>query len=178
VKKLNTTEGISNAFLGADGTSIFFDYSDGYMGIVDTFDPEENPLPAAGYLPGNRSSNQHALTATKLSYNSHGIHNVIPVADNRFTGSSNSFWPVDLLPSQNTTTLSPTSKKVLILQPICPGEKAYTSAASELPALFKANKWTDNDLNLKMNTGEIDEKTSPITYEGDTGRPALEGTIY
>jgi len=170
VAKLNTEEGVASAFLGTDGTSIFFTYDDGFLGIVDTFDPSETPQKTTSYLPGDDPpvTFDVNLTESNDSSNEAGlITNVVYLENNRSVAYQTPISLANAPVTQNTSTMTPASKKVLILQPICPGEKAYTPVASELPAYFTANGWNDDDINLKMNTEEIDESSSPITYKSD-----------
>jgi hypothetical protein len=158
VKKLNTENGVANAYLGADGTSIFFNYDDGFLGIVDTFDPNENTKPTTSSLPNDGPTGILDVNATKLnlSLNNAGvIKNVVYISNNGATGFQPPVSLTDGQVTQNAPTVIPESKKILILQPISPGEKAYTPIVSELPALFTANGWNDTDIDLKRNTDEI-----------------------
>jgi len=66
VKKLNTEKGVAYAYLGTDGTSIFFTYDDGFLGIVDTYDPNESPQQVTNYSPNDES--EVLLTAIQLNY--------------------------------------------------------------------------------------------------------------
>ena len=166
VNKLNAEEGVEEAYLGADGTSIFFTYDDGFLGIIDTFDPDEKPQEKTSYLPNDGSSGVPDFKATNLSLsltNTGVINKVTYVKNSDTVEYQPQVSPLDAQPNQMT----PKSNKVLILQPICPGEDAYTTTASELPALFAAKGWDYSDVDLKMNTGEIDDDPTPRTYKGD-----------
>ena len=165
VQKLNTEKGVADVYLGDDGTSIFFTDSDGFQCIVDTFDPNEYPKSTTSYLPNDDPTGITDVNATKLNFSSSNaalINNAFNIVNCAFKG-----YQPPVLVANATSIASPPPKKVLILQPICPGEAAYTSMASELPALFTANGWSDADINLKVNSGEIDENTSPYSYQGD-----------
>jgi hypothetical protein len=170
VKKLNDEKGVADAYIGTDGTSIFFTYDDGFLGIIDTYDPSESPPQTTAYLPKGKSEdilNVNCTTSVFASNKSALMNNVVYIVNSRSEGYQP---PVSLAVAQiaqNATTLVPASKKVLILQPICPGERAYTPVASGLPAYFKANGWEDDDIDLKMNMEEINEDSSPFSYKSD-----------
>jgi hypothetical protein len=170
VKKLNTEKGVAYAYLGTDGTSIFFTYDDGFLGIVDTYDPNESPQQVTNYLPKVESEGivNDNLTKLNLTSNDAGpANNMLFVVNNRLERYQPPVSLADAQIAKNAPTVVPASKKILILQPICPGEKAYTPVASGLPAYFKANGWEDDNITLKMNSGEIDEDSSPFSYKND-----------
>jgi hypothetical protein len=170
VKKLNTEKGVARAYLGADGTSIFFTYDDGFLGIVDTYDPSESPPQTTSHFPSDESQGLLNVNAAKPGVGSStagSMNNAVYIANSRSERYQPPVWLADTQMTRNAPTVIPASKKVLVLQPICPGEKAYTTAASGLPAYFKANGWKDDDIDLKMNTGAVNEDSSPFSYAGD-----------
>ncbi len=170
VRILNTEKGVTRAYLGADGTSVFFKLEDGYLGIVDTYDPAETPQKTTTYLPNDDRSVEHDVNVTKLSFSSNDprtVDNLVYVTNSRPDRYQPPVSLTDAQIANKAPTVVSASKRVLVLQPICPGEKAYTPVASDLPAFFKANGWKDDDIDLRLNTEEINEDSSPSSYKSD-----------
>ena len=140
VTKLKAENGVTNAVLGADGTSIFVDYKDGYQSIVDTYNP---PLEtqAAADAPGDGAS---AILDGSMSLA--GAQSFRLVSDTQSTAA--------------VTNYIPQQKKVLILAPIGP-EGRYSDGLTNAPLdcynYFTAHGWTADDITLAMNTATMDD---------------------
>jgi hypothetical protein len=141
VTKLKTESGVTNAVLGADGTSIFVDYTDGYESIVDTYNP---PLEtqAAADLPDDVASD------------------ILDVNNANLEGTQSFRLVSDTQSIAGATNYIPQEKKVLILAPIGP-EGRYSDGLTNVPLdcynYFTAHGWTTDDITLAMNTATMDD---------------------